>query len=56
MFDSLTLLAGLPNDTVVLPGHQYSTPPAARLSDVKENNYVFKPRTREQWMMMFGHD
>lgn len=56
MYDSLTLLAALPNDTVVLPGHQYSAPSAARLSDVKENNYVFRPRTREQWLMMFGHD
>ena len=56
MYDSLTLLASLPNDTVVLPGHQYSAPSAARLSDVKENNYVFRPRTREQWLMMFGHD
>ena len=56
MYDSLTLLASLPNDTVVLPGHQYSAPSAARLSDVKEHNYVFKPRTREQWLMMFGHD
>lgn len=55
MYDSLTLLASLPDDTVVLPGHRYSEPPAARLGDVKEFNYVFKPRTREQWLMMFGH-
>lgn len=56
MYESLTMLASLPDDTIVLPGHRYSQPPAAHLSDVKQHNYVFKPRSREQWMMMFGHD
>ena len=56
MFDSLNTLAQLPDSTVVLPGHQYSAPSAALLSDVKEYNYVFKPKTKEQWLMMFGHD
>ena len=56
MWDSLTLLAGLPDDTIVFPGHQYSAPPAAHLGEVKEVNYVFKPRSREAWMSMFGHD
>ena len=23
---------------------------------VRENNYVFRPRSREQWMAMFGSD
>lgn len=56
MYDSLSRLAMLPDDTVVLPGHRYSEPPAARLSDIKQFNYVFKPKTKEQWMTMFGHD
>ncbi len=56
MYESLTRLASLPDDTVVLPGHRYSEPPAARLSDVKEFNYVFKPRSKDAWMTMFGHD
>ena len=56
MYDSLNRLASLPDDTVVLPGHRYSEPPAARLSDVKQFNYVFKPRTKDAWMTMFGHD
>lgn len=56
MYQSLSRLATLPDDTVVLPGHRYSEPPAARLSDVKEFNYVFKPRSREAWLTMFGHD
>lgn len=56
MYDSLTRLATLPDDTIVLPGHRYSEPPAARLSDVKQFNYVFKPKTKEAWLTMFGHD
>lgn len=56
MYDSLSRLATLPDDTIVLPGHRYSEPPAARLSDVKQYNYVFKPKTKEAWLTMFGHD
>lgn len=55
MWESLSALARLPDETVVLPGHRYSEPPAASLGDVKEHNYVFRPRTKEQWLMMFGH-
>lgn len=56
MYDSLHRLASLPDDTIVLPGHRYSEPPAARLSDVKQFNYVFKPSSKEAWLTMFGHD
>jgi glyoxylase-like metal-dependent hydrolase (beta-lactamase superfamily II) len=56
MYESLSRLATLPDETVVLPGHRYSEPPAARLSDVKAHNYVFKPKTKEAWLTMFGHD
>lgn len=55
MYDSLQQLASLPDSTVVLPGHQYSVPPAAEMRDVKEANYVFKPKNKESWLMMFGH-
>lgn len=56
MYESLNRLATLPDETIVLPGHRYSEPPAARLSDVKQFNYVFKPKTKEAWLTMFGHD
>lgn len=56
MYESLSRLSQLPDETVVLPGHMYSQAPAAQMSDVRNLNYVFKPRSREQWMMMFGHD
>ncbi len=54
MFDSLQLLAGLPDDTIVYPGHMYSMPSSGQLSELREDNYVFKPKTREMWMQWFG--
>jgi glyoxylase-like metal-dependent hydrolase (beta-lactamase superfamily II) len=54
MYDSLMRLATLPDDTVVCAGHWYSQPPIASLGEVKSDNYVLQPRTREQWLMMFG--
>lgn len=56
MYDSLSRLATLPDETIVLPGHRYSEPPAARLGDVKQFNYVFKPKSKDAWLTMFGHD
>ena len=55
MFESLSTLASLPDDTIVMPGHKYSEAPAGRLDAVKQHNYVFKPRSQEQWLTMFGH-
>lgn len=54
MYDSLQLLAALPDDTVVFPGHAYSQPSRAAMSAVREMNYVYKPRSREAWLTMFG--
>jgi glyoxylase-like metal-dependent hydrolase (beta-lactamase superfamily II) len=54
MYDSLTRLATLPDDTVVCSGHWYSQPPIASLGEVKEQNYVLVPRTKEAWLLMFG--
>ncbi len=54
MYDSLQRLAALPDDTVVYPGHRYSLASSAALGAVKDGNYVFRPRTKEQWLTMFG--
>lgn len=54
MYDSLTRLATLPDDTLVCAGHWYSQPNVAALGEVKQQNYVYRPRTKEQWLMMFG--
>lgn len=57
LYESLTQkLAIVPDDTVLYPGHMYSPAPSALMGDVRRSNYVFRPRTREQWLMMFGHD
>jgi glyoxylase-like metal-dependent hydrolase (beta-lactamase superfamily II) len=54
MFASLRQLADLPGDPVVYPGHLYSPEPSAPLSEVRRDNVVFRPRSLEQWRMMFG--
>lgn len=54
MYDSLQRLADLPDTTVIFPGHRYSMPSSATLEAVKEQNFVFKPSTRDQWLTMFG--
>jgi glyoxylase-like metal-dependent hydrolase (beta-lactamase superfamily II) len=56
MYHSLNTLAQLPDNIVVLPGHQYSQAPAAYLGEVKEQNIVYKPKTKEAWLTMFGRD
>lgn len=52
MFRSLRYLAGLSGDPVVYPGHWYSEEPSAALSVIKDNNYVMRPQTLEQWHML----
>jgi len=54
MYESLTTLARLPDDTIVFPGHRYSVPSSGTMSAIREQNYVFKPATREAWMQWFG--
>jgi hydroxyacylglutathione hydrolase len=54
MYDSLQRLAGLPADTIVYPGHQYSPDASATLGSVTTTNYVYKPKSKEQWLMMFS--
>jgi glyoxylase-like metal-dependent hydrolase (beta-lactamase superfamily II) len=54
IYRSLQWLAGIPGDPVVHPGHQYSPEPSAPLSEVKESNFVFRPRSLQEWRVMFG--
>jgi glyoxylase-like metal-dependent hydrolase (beta-lactamase superfamily II) len=54
MYDSLQRLARLPDDVIVYPGHRYSMPSSATVAAVREQNYVYRPSTREQWLSMFG--
>jgi len=55
MYESLTqVLATVPDDTVLYPGHLYSPEPSATMGETRARNYVFRLRTPEQWMTMFG--
>lgn len=54
MYESLQRLAKLPSDVIVFPGHRYSMPSSASMEAIREQNYVFRPTSREQWLQMFG--
>jgi hydroxyacylglutathione hydrolase len=56
MYESLTQkLAKVPDDAILFPGHQYSMEPSASMGETRRLNYVFRPKTAEQWLMMFGN-
>jgi glyoxylase-like metal-dependent hydrolase (beta-lactamase superfamily II) len=55
MYESInTRLARVSDDAVLYPGHLYSADPSQRLGDTRKWNYVFQPRSVEEWMTMFG--
>lgn len=54
MYDSLQRLSTLPGDTIVFPGHRYSMPSSASMEAIVDQNYVFRPSGKDQWLTMFG--
>ena len=55
LYDSLTnKLSKVPDHAVLFPGHRYSAEPSATMEDTRRLNYVFTPKTPEQWLAMFG--
>jgi glyoxylase-like metal-dependent hydrolase (beta-lactamase superfamily II) len=55
LYESLTQrLAKVPDSAVLYPGHLYAPEPSATMGDTRRDNVVFKPRTEEQWLAMFG--
>jgi hydroxyacylglutathione hydrolase len=55
MYESLTTrLARVPDEAVLFPGHLYSAEPSATMGETRRTNFVFRPRTVEQWLAMFG--
>jgi glyoxylase-like metal-dependent hydrolase (beta-lactamase superfamily II) len=55
LYESLTQrLAKVPDEAVLFPGHLYSPDPHRSMGETRRTNVVFKPRTAEQWLMMFG--
>jgi glyoxylase-like metal-dependent hydrolase (beta-lactamase superfamily II) len=55
LYESLTTkLAKVPDHAVLFPGHLYSADPSASMGETRAMNYVFRPRSLEQWIAMFG--
>ena len=55
MYVTLTQrLAGISDQTVLFPGHQYSAAPSASMGEIRALNYVLAPRTPAQWLAMFA--
>ena len=55
MYESLTKrLAKVPDDATLFPGHLYSPKPSQSMGETRQHNYVFAPKSPEQWMAMFG--
>ena len=47
-------LSRVPDEAVLYPGHLYSPQPSAPMGETRRDNFVFKPRSEEQWLAMFG--
>ena len=55
MYESINnRLARVPDDAVLFPGHLYSADPSQSMGETRRSNYVFRPRSLEQWTAMFG--
>lgn len=55
LYHSLTsVLSNVPDDAILFPGHQYSPAPSALMGQTRAQNFVFAPKSAEQWVAMFG--
>ena len=55
MYESLTQkLAKVPDEAILYPGHQYSVESSATMGVTREQNIVFRPTDREQWLAAFA--
>ena len=55
LYESLTQkLAKVPDNATLYPGHLYSPEPSQSMGETRQFNFVFKPKTEEQWLAMFG--
>ncbi len=49
MYHSLSKLRGLPDATVLLPGHNYGSEPSATLGEIKQGNPYLQVKDLAQW-------
>lgn len=47
-------LAHVPDSAELYPGHLYDPRPHAGLGETRRSNMVFKPKTEQEWLAMFG--
>lgn len=47
-------LSHVPDDAVLYPGHLYSPQPHAAMGETRRSNFVFKPKSEQEWLSMFG--
>ena len=55
MFRSLQHLCSLPDETILLPGHNYSNVPTATLAETKAQNSVLQVKDLAGWRGLMGH-
>ena len=55
LYESITQkLSQVPDDAVLFPGHLYSAEPSATMGETRQWNFVFRPKSLDQWLAMFG--
>jgi glyoxylase-like metal-dependent hydrolase (beta-lactamase superfamily II) len=55
LYESLTQkLSKIPDHATLFPGHLYSPESSQSMGDTRRWNYVYAPRSQEQWLAMFG--
>ena len=54
MYESLQKLKSLPDETLLLPGHNYSNVPNATLADTKKVNAYLNVKNLETWQQVMG--
>ena len=54
MYHSIQKLAGLPDNTLLLPGHNYSHVPHATMEEVRKINTYMRINDLETWKQMMG--
>ena len=54
MYHSIQKLASLPDDTILLPGHNYSAVPQATMRETKQHNTYMRINDLETWKTMMG--
>lgn len=55
MFHSLRKLADLPDETLLLPGHNYGHVPSATMGETKKMNTYLRMDDIETWRSIMGH-